>query len=141
MAGVNSYRVRFKGNTGRRLLTGAESEVSVAAAVAYGQAKLALQSGQAGNTVASQTTGLDGTNAANKPGHSDAADGAEFEIKDAAGQTRTINISQVSKSYASTLNDGSIDITNADVLAMVAAYSTATGSTWTLVSARYTSNG
>jgi hypothetical protein len=141
MAGVNSARVKFKSLTGRKITSSAESEVSAAAALGYMQAKLKVQSGQAGNTTGSQSTGLDGTDAANKPGHNDAADGANLDIKDAAGNTRNIHIPQVSQSYKSSLNDGSIDITNADILAVVSAYSTATGTTWTLVSGRYTSEG
>jgi acetylglutamate kinase len=141
MAGVSSARIKFKNATGRRVTTSAESEVSVAAALAYMQAKLKTQSGQAGNTTGSQSTGLDGTLAINQPGHTDAADGANLDIKDAAGNTRNIHVPQMSQSYKSSLNDGSIDITQADVLAIVSTYSTAVGSTWTLVSGRYTSEG
>jgi hypothetical protein len=55
--------------------------------------------------------------------------------------SRNIHIPNASSSYASSLDDGSADITEADLLAVVTAYNAATGLSFTLVSARYTSEG
>jgi hypothetical protein len=90
----------------------------------------------------SQSTGLDvsGTVAANVAGHTDAADGLNLEIKDAAGLTRNIHIPQASNSYAGDV-EGYADITNADLLDVVTKYNTATGLSFTLIQAKYTSEG
>lgn len=141
MPGVNRTSFKMKALSGRRFGVGAESEVSPAAALGLAQAKLKIVSAIAGSESGTSSTGLDVTIAANQPGHTDAADGMNLELKDAAGQTRSLHIPQASTSYKAAINDGSVDITNADILAVVAAYNTATGGAWTLVSGRFTSEG
>lgn len=138
MAGVSRTVFRVKTSNGRRFKVGGESEVSSAAALAYAQAKLKLVSGVI--LSGSQSTGLDTTITANQPGHTDAADGLNLEIKDGAGATREIHIPQASNSYAGSV-PGYADITNADLLAVVTAYNTATGLSFTLIQAKYTSEG
>lgn len=138
MAGVSRTTFRIATSNGRKFKIGGESEVSSAAALAYAQAKLKVASGTI--VSGSQSTGLDVTLTANMPGHTDAADGLNLEIKDAAGQTRNIHIPQASSSYVGSV-PGFADITDTDLLAVVSTYSTAVGSTWTLTEARYTSEG
>lgn len=141
MPGVNRASFKMKANSGRRFGVGGESEVSVAAALGLAQAKMKIVSAQAGNLQGSSSTGLDVTLAANMPGHTDAADGLNLELKDAAGQTRSLHVPQVSTSYKAAINDGSVDITHVDIIDVVTKYNTATGGAWTLVSGRFTSEG
>ena len=138
MAAISRVSYRVKGNTGRRFKVGGESTVSAADALAYAQAKLKAVSGQS-TLYGSQSTGLDLTDTANQPGHTDAADGLNIEMQDADGVTRNIHVPQVSKSYAGTA-PGTAVITG-DILAIVTAYNTANGTAFTIVSAHYTAEG
>lgn len=132
------YNVKDAAN-GRRFKVGGESLVSGAAALAYAQSKLKVVSGEI--ISGSASNGLDITQAANQPGHTDASDGLNLNIKSATGLQRNIHIPNASSSYASTLDDGSADIEAQDLKDVVTAYNTATGLTFVLVSARYTSEG
>lgn len=141
MPGVSRASFKMKAISGRRFGVGGESEVSTAAALGLAQAKMKIVSAQALPLQGSTSTGLDTTLDVNKPGHADAADGLNLELKDAAGQTRSLHIPQVSTSYKAAINDGSVDITDADILDVVTKYNAATGGAWVLISGRFTSEG
>ena len=131
---------KLKSLSGRRFGVGGESSVSAAAALALAQAKLKVVSAQF-VTAGSNSTGLDLTAAGNSAGHNDAADGLNLVLKTSDGMTRTLHIPQVSTSYKASINDGSVDITNADILDIVTKYNTATGLTFILQSGHYTQEG
>lgn len=73
-------------------------------------------------------------------GHTDAAEEATFELYSPSLETfKNITLDNVSLTYASTLDNGMIDITNIDITDWLAAYNaaTVTPGDWVLLSAHY----
>lgn len=136
MAFTPAYRVTvsYKNLAGQKE-TASESGPDAAKALALLQAKLKLLSGQK-IISASQSQGLDPTGFA--LGHSDAAEEANLEAHSATlDKDVGFRFDEMSISYKSGLNNGTIDFSNGDIQAYVTAYNALHATDYQLISGRY----
>lgn len=139
MAFVPKYSetVSYKKNSGHRGSVSSSSTISQAVIDGEITAKLALMSGQAVRSV-SDTITVDPTTRA--LGHTNEGQRGNLNIfSPSTDERKTLRVEDMSLSYKSAANDGTIDMTNADVVAYLTAWKAAnpTPNDWIYTSGEY----
>jgi hypothetical protein len=139
MAFVPAYSqtLSYKKNSGHRGSVSSRSTVSSAVIVTEIQKKVALMSGQSVRSITNSTTVDPATEAL---GHTDEGQRGLLNIfSPSTDERRTLRVEDMSLSYKATANDGTIDMTNTDVVAYLTAWKAAnpTPSDWQYTSGEY----